>query len=84
MLGVAHPGSMWHQYTSYLGDIFRFDFGVSLSEYPARVSTLLGETIPLDLDAGRHGNCNRLPGRHRLRIVAAWRSGAGSTGPCQP
>lgn len=25
MLGVAHPGSMWHQYTSYLGDIFRFE-----------------------------------------------------------
>jgi peptide/nickel transport system permease protein len=75
MLGVAHPGSMWHQYTSYLGDIFRFNFGVSLSEYPARVSTLLGETIPWTLTlVGTATVIGFLLGTG-FGIVAAWRSG---------
>src|SRR5215472_12478694 len=49
MLGVGHPGSLWHQYVSYLHDVVTFNFGTDVAEYPAKVSTLLGETIPWTL-----------------------------------
>src|SRR5262249_21272716 len=49
MLGVGHPGSLWHQYVEYLRDVFTLNFGIDLSQYPAKVSTLLGETIPWTL-----------------------------------
>src|SRR5271166_3628806 len=41
MLGVGHPGSLWSQYVSYLNDVLHFNFGISVSNYPAAVSTLL-------------------------------------------
>src|SRR5271170_2173830 len=46
MLGVGHPGSLLHQYWTYLGDVLHFNFGTDVSEYPAKVSTLLAETVP--------------------------------------
>src|SRR5579863_3194971 len=49
MLGVGHPGSIWHQYGSYLADVVHFNFGTDVTEYPAKVSTLLGQTIPWTL-----------------------------------
>src|SRR5215472_7179751 len=49
MLGVGHPGSLWHQYVSYLGDVARFNFGTDVSQYPAKVSTLIGQTVPWTL-----------------------------------
>jgi peptide/nickel transport system permease protein len=49
MLGVGHPGSIWHQYGAYLADVLHFNFGTDVTEYPAKVSTLLGETIPWTL-----------------------------------
>jgi len=38
LLGVGHPGSLWHQYVSYLDEIFHFNFGTDVSQYPASVS----------------------------------------------
>jgi peptide/nickel transport system permease protein len=49
MLGVGHPGSLWGQYVSYLNDVVHFNFGISVSNYPAPVSTLLAQTIPWTL-----------------------------------
>src|SRR6266705_4811671 len=49
MLGVGHPGSLWHQYVTYLDDVFHFNFGTDLLEFPATVTSLLGETIPWTL-----------------------------------
>ncbi len=46
LLGVGNPGSLWHQYWAYLGDVSHLDFGTSVSEYPAQVTTLLGEALP--------------------------------------
>jgi len=39
MLGVGHPGSLWHQYVNYLRDVFTLNFGTDLSQYPAKVIT---------------------------------------------
>ncbi len=49
MLGVGHPGSLWHQYVSYLSDVVHLNFGTSVSNYPASVSSLLVQTIPWTL-----------------------------------
>jgi peptide/nickel transport system permease protein len=49
MLGVGHPGSLWNQYGSYLNDVVHLNFGISVSNYPAPVSTLLAQTIPWTL-----------------------------------
>ena len=34
------------QYLNYLGDVFRFDLGYSLANYPARVGQMIGNAIP--------------------------------------
>ena len=40
-------GTLWEQYTGFLRRaIFSFDFGVSLSLYPARVNDLIGRALP--------------------------------------
>jgi len=75
MLGVGHPGSLWHQYVSYLGDVFRLNFGIDELEYPARVSTLLAETIPWTLILVGTATVMAFAIGTGLGIVAGWRHG---------
>jgi peptide/nickel transport system permease protein len=77
MLGVGHPGSLWHQYGAYLDDIFHFNFGISVSQYPAAVSTLLGETIPWTLTLVGSATVIAFLAGTALGIVAGWRHGGG-------
>jgi peptide/nickel transport system permease protein len=42
-------GSFWHDYWIYLGHVAHFDFGISYSNYPAQVSTIVGRTLPYSL-----------------------------------
>ena len=42
--GLDQP--LWRQYLNYLGDMARFDFGVSISNYPATVISMLKRAIP--------------------------------------
>jgi len=75
MLGVGHPGSLWHQYVSYLGDVLTLNFGIDLSQYPAKVSTLLGETIPWTLTLVGTATVIAFAVGTGLGIVAGWRHG---------
>jgi peptide/nickel transport system permease protein len=75
MLGVGHPGSLWHQYVTYLGDVFTFNFGVDVSQFPANVSTLLGETIPWTLTLVGTATVIAFLVGTGLGIVAGWRHG---------
>ena len=75
MLGVGHPGSLWHQYVTYLGDIAHFNFGTDVSEYPAKVSSLLGETIPWTLTLVGSATVIAFFLGTFLGIVAGWRNG---------
>ena len=75
MLGVGHPGSLWHQYVSYLHDVFTLNFGTDLSQYPAKVSTLLGETIPWTLTLVGSATVIAFLVGTGLGIVAGWRHG---------
>jgi peptide/nickel transport system permease protein len=42
--GLDQP--LWLQYLRYLGDIVRFDFGPSMTLYPASVTSLIGAALP--------------------------------------
>jgi peptide/nickel transport system permease protein len=42
--GLDRP--LWQQYLTYVGDMARLDFGVSISEYPSTVASSLRRTVP--------------------------------------
>ena len=42
--GLDQP--LWRQYLNYLGDMIRFDFGQSISDYPSTVLSMLSRAIP--------------------------------------
>jgi peptide/nickel transport system permease protein len=75
MLGVGHPGSLWHQYVSYLRDVFTLNFGISVSEFPAKVSTLLGQTIPWTLTLVGTATVIAFFVGTGFGIIAGWRHG---------
>jgi peptide/nickel transport system permease protein len=75
LLGVGHPGSIWSQYGSYLDDVFHFNFGTDVTQYPAPVSTLLAETIPWTLVLVGSATIIAFVVGTGLGIVAGWRHG---------
>jgi peptide/nickel transport system permease protein len=75
MLGVGHAGSIWHQYVSYIDDIVHLNFGISSSEYPAHVSTLLAQTIPWTLALVGTATVIAFFLGTVLGILAGWRHG---------
>jgi len=75
MLGVGHPGSLWHQYVTYLDDIVHLNFGTSVSSYPASVSSLLIQTIPWTLILVGTATVIAFFLGTFLGIIAGWRNG---------
>src|SRR5262249_35497001 len=75
MLGVGHPGSLWHQYVSYLDDVVHFNFGTDVVQYPAQVSTLLAQTIPWTMTLVGTATVIAFFLGTGLGIVAGWRHG---------
>jgi peptide/nickel transport system permease protein len=75
MLGVGHPGSLWHQYVAYLSDVLRFNFGTSVSNYPASVSSLLIQTIPWTLALVGTATVIAFFLGTLLGVFAGWRNG---------
>jgi peptide/nickel transport system permease protein len=75
MLGVGHPGSIWNQYVSYLDDIFHFNFGTDVSQYPASVSSLLVQSLPWTITLVGTATVIAFLIGTALGIVAGWRHG---------
>src|SRR5215472_1965795 len=75
MLGVGHPGSLWAQYGAYLNNVFHFNFGVDVTNYPAPVSTLLGQTIPWTIILVGSATVIAFAAGTVLGIIAGWRHG---------
>src|SRR5690242_9708499 len=46
LLGADRSDSLVHQYFSYLNNLLHGDFGVSVSAYPAKVSDVIGQSLP--------------------------------------
>ena len=49
LLGVGHPGSLWHQYWSYLGNVAHLNFGTSIVTGTS-VASDLGNRLPATLE----------------------------------
>ncbi|HET9896936.1 MAG TPA: ABC transporter permease [Streptosporangiaceae bacterium] len=77
MLGVGHPGSLWHQYVTYLDDVVHLNFGTDVLQYPAQVSTLLAESIPWTLALVGTATVIAFFLGTGLGIVGGWRHGGG-------
>src|SRR5215831_78457 len=75
MPGVGHPGSLWAQYGAYLNNVFHLNFGVDVTNYPAPVSTLLGQTIPWTIILVGSATVIAFAAGTVLGIVAGWRHG---------
>jgi peptide/nickel transport system permease protein len=75
MLGVGHPGSIWHQYWAYLVDVSHFNFGTDVSQYPASVSSLLVQTIPWTITLVGVATLIAFFVGTALGILAGWRHG---------
>ena len=76
MLGLNHPGSLWHQYWQYLVDVGHLNFGYDFMEFPAKVSTLLAQTLPWTLVLVGTATVIAFFVGTGLGIVAGWRSGS--------
>lgn len=46
LLGTTGDEPLWRQYLDYLGKISQGDLGISISQYPARVSDVIGQSLP--------------------------------------
>jgi peptide/nickel transport system permease protein len=75
MLGVGHPGSLLNQYGNYLVDVFHFNFGTDVSEYPASVTSLLAQSIPWTLVLVGTATVIAFMLGTGLGILAGWRHG---------
>jgi peptide/nickel transport system permease protein len=75
MLGVGHPGSLLNQYGNYLVDVFHFNFGTDVANYPASVSSLLVQTIPWTLVLVGTATVIAFVIGTGLGIAAGWRHG---------
>jgi peptide/nickel transport system permease protein len=75
MLGVGHPGSLWSQYWSYLGDVLHFNFGTDLTNYPSSVSSLLAQTIPWTMTLVGTATVIAFFLGTGLGVLAGWRHG---------
>jgi peptide/nickel transport system permease protein len=67
--------SIWHDYVTYLHRIIHFNFGISTSNYPAHVSTVVGRTLPYSIFLVGVAFVLAFVVGTLIGMVAAWRRG---------
>ncbi len=75
LLGVGHPGSLWDQYWAYMDNVFHFNFGTDVTNYPASVASLLAQTIPWTITLVGTATVIAFLIGTVLGVVAGWRHG---------
>ncbi len=73
--GAGSHGSLLSQYVSYLGDLAHGNLGLSITEYPAKVTTIIGQTLPWTLILVGTATIISFALGTLLGIVSAWRRG---------
>jgi peptide/nickel transport system permease protein len=73
--GIGHAGGLLHQYGQYLVNIFHGNLGLSVIEYPSKVSTIIGSTLPWTLVLVGTATVISFALGTVLGVVAAWRRG---------
>ena len=74
LLGGGHH-SIWSDYVTYLHRISHFDFGLSTSNYPTKVSEVVGRTLPYSIFLVGVGFLLAFALGIAVGMVAAWRRG---------
>lgn len=71
-----HPkGSIFSQYIQYWNDVIHFNLGISTSEYPTHVATIIGQTLPWTLSLVGVATVLSFTIGTLLGILAGWRRG---------
>jgi peptide/nickel transport system permease protein len=73
--GVVGTGSLWSQYLHYWNNVFHFDFGVDLANYPTPVSQIIDQAIPWTLILVGTATVIAFLLGTGLGILAGWRHG---------
>ncbi len=73
--GTHAHGSLLSQYISYLGDIAHGNLGISVGQYPAKVTSVLAQTLPWTLILVGTATIISFALGTLLGIFAAWRRG---------
>ena len=75
-LGLDNKQDIFVQYWTYLGHTLTGNFGYSLSEYPTKVSTLLGQNLPWTLGLVGFATVVAFVLGTFIGAVAAWKRGS--------
>jgi peptide/nickel transport system permease protein len=73
--GIGHQGSFFSQYFQYWDNVLHFNLGVSTSEYPTHVSTIIGQTLPWTIALVGVATVLSFTIGTLLGVFAAWRRG---------
>jgi peptide/nickel transport system permease protein len=68
-------GSLWHDYGAYLHRLAHLDFGISTSNYPAKVSEVVGRTLPYSIVLVGVSFLLAFVIGTGIGMIAAWRRG---------
>jgi peptide/nickel transport system permease protein len=76
LFGLDKHQTLWQQYTAYWGQLFHGNLGISFSQFPVPVSTLIGTSLPWTLFlVGTATVLSFLIGTG-LGVLAGWRRGS--------
>ncbi len=70
-------GTIWHDYVTYLHRLTSLNFGISTSNYPAPVSTVIGRTLPYSIFLVGVAFLLAFVIGTGVGMIAAWRRGGG-------
>lgn len=73
--GAGHSGGLLSQYFQYWDNLLHFNLGLSISQYPSKVSTIIGQTLPWTLTLVGMATVISFVLGTLFGIVAAWRRG---------
>src|ERR1700727_2012681 len=73
--GAVGTGSLWSQYLHYWSNVFHFNFGVDLANYPTPVSQIIDQAIPWTLILVGTATVIAFLLGTGLGILAGWRHG---------
>ncbi len=81
--GLSHA-PLWQQYFTYLGHVLRGDFGISLSQFPAPVTTVIATGLQWSILLGLVSLILGFLLGNLLGVIAAWRRGGWVDSMMQP
>ena len=74
--GIDTKASVWSQYATYWGHLFSGNLGVSTSEYPTRVTTIIAHTLPWTIGLVGVASIISFILGTAIGILVAWRRGS--------